>query len=61
MAMRPPLARELDLLEACLRAVPEFVERRRQDDETREEVAVETAAGPVKLGLAWVPESVPGR
>ena len=56
MEMRPAAAGELDLLEACLRAVPEFVRRRRQDDETREEIAVQTAAGPVKLALAWFAE-----
>ena len=32
LAMRPPLAWELELLEGCLRTVPEFVSRRKQDD-----------------------------
>ena len=59
--MRPASAGELDLLEACLRAVPEFVRRRRQDDETREEIAVQTAAGPVKLSLAWFAEGATTR
>ena len=54
--MRPASAGERDLLEACLRAVPEFVRRRRQNDETREEITVQTAAGPVKLALAWFAE-----
>ena len=61
LAMRLPLAGELFLLEVCLRALPDFVRRRRQDDATREEVAVQTATGPVKLALAWLPESVPAR
>jgi tetratricopeptide (TPR) repeat protein len=56
MAMRLPSAGELELMEACLRALPGFVERRRQDDTTRDEVTVQTTAGPVKLALAWVPE-----
>lgn len=61
MEMRPASAGELDLLEACLRAVPEFVRRRRQDDETREEIEVQTAAGPVKLSLAWFAEGATTR
>jgi len=56
MSMRPPLTWELELLEGCLRAVPEFVTRRKQDDSTREEFAVPTAAGALKLVLAWVAE-----
>src|SRR6516165_1463754 len=32
MTIRPPLAWELELSEACLRAIPDFVERRKQDD-----------------------------
>jgi hypothetical protein len=47
-------ARELELLEACLRAVPGFVARHRQDDPAREEVAVPAGAGEVRLALSWV-------
>jgi tetratricopeptide (TPR) repeat protein len=47
-------ARELALLEACLRAVPGFVARHRQDDPAREEVAVPAGAGEVRLALSWV-------
>ena len=53
-SMRQPLAGELELMEACLRAIPDFVERRRQDDATREEITIPSAAGPVTL--SWVPE-----
>ena len=56
--IRLPNAEELDMLEICLRAVPEFVKRRRQDDPTREEIMIHTATGPVKLALSWVPEPV---
>jgi tetratricopeptide (TPR) repeat protein len=56
MSRRPPLAWELELLEGCLRAVPGFVERRRQDDPTREEVTVPLGSGELKLGLSWVVE-----
>ncbi len=55
MAHRPPLGWELELLEGCMRAVPEFVRRRRQDDYTPEEFTVPTALGELKLTLAWVP------
>src|SRR4051794_37000967 len=56
LSMRPPLAWELELLEGCLRAVPEFVRRRPQDDPAAEEVTVPVASGELKLVLAWVPE-----
>jgi len=54
LSTRPPLAWELELMEACLRAIPDFVERRRQDDPTREEATVAAASGELKLGLSWV-------
>lgn len=54
--MRPPLAWELELLEGCLRAVPVFVNRRKQDDMTPEELTVPTASGPLRLTLSWVVE-----
>ncbi len=41
-------------MEACLRAIPDFVDRRGQDDPTREETTVRTAGGEVTLGLSWV-------
>ncbi|MGH3626808.1 MAG: DUF6930 domain-containing protein, partial [Sciscionella sp.] len=37
-SLRPPLAWELELVAACLRAVPDFVNRHTQDDPAREEM-----------------------
>ncbi len=51
-SMRPPLAWELDLLEGCLRALPEFARKK-----TRRlaplAVTVPTAGGELPLLLAW--------
>jgi tetratricopeptide (TPR) repeat protein len=55
-SMRPPVAWELELMEGCLRAVPDFVRRHTQDDPTREEVTVPVASGDLRLGLSWVTE-----
>ncbi|WP_435016942.1 DUF7309 domain-containing protein [Tundrisphaera sp. TA3] len=57
LSMRPPLSWEIDLLDACLRALPDFIARRRSDDPTRELVPVLGTPGPIELGLSWVPES----
>src|SRR4051794_27729490 len=47
LSMRPPLAWELELMEACLRAVPAFVNRRRQEvSEPAKEVAKGQSQGP---------------
>ena len=55
LSMRPPLAWELELMEGCLRAVPEFVTRHRRA--TRgEEMTVPVASGELKLVLSWVEE-----
>jgi tetratricopeptide (TPR) repeat protein len=56
MSTRPPLAWELELMEGCLRAIPDFVRRRPQDDTTREPVTVPVASGPLDLVLSWVGE-----
>jgi len=56
LSLRPPLAWELELLEGCLRAVPEFVARHSQGDPAREEMTVPVASGPLKLVLSWVGE-----
>jgi hypothetical protein len=56
MSLRPPLAWELELMEGCLRAVPDFVARHSQDDPAREEMAVPVASGPLQLALSWVVE-----
>jgi len=44
-------------MEGCLRAVPDFVNRRRQDDSARDEFTVPVASGQLKLGLSWVIEN----
>lgn len=61
LSMRPPLAWELELMEGCLRAVPEFVSRHLQDDPTRGTMTVPAASGPLTLALSWVGEAERGR
>ncbi|HXG10602.1 MAG TPA: hypothetical protein VNK04_12645 [Gemmataceae bacterium] len=56
LTIRPPLKWELELMEACLRTVPGFVDRRRPDDPSPEEVTVPAAGGELRLTLAWVPD-----
>jgi len=53
-SLRPPLAWELELMEACLRSIPDFVNRRRQDDTTPETMTVALESGKRHLDLAWV-------
>ncbi len=57
MSMRPPLASELELMEGVLRAVLDFVNRRRQDDATKETTTVPAATGELRLVLGWVTEA----
>jgi hypothetical protein len=38
----------------CLRAIPEFINRRQQNDPAKEEVTVPVASGSLTLELAWV-------
>jgi tetratricopeptide (TPR) repeat protein len=61
VSMRRPLAWELELVEGCLRAVPELVTRHPQGDAAREEMAVPVASGELKLVLSWVEEAGAGR
>jgi tetratricopeptide (TPR) repeat protein len=56
LSMRPPLGWELELMEGCLRAVPDFVKRRSQDDPSKEEFIVPAASGELRLVLSWVVE-----
>ena len=55
LSMRPPLAWELQLLEGCLRAVPEFARKK-----TRRlaplAITVPTAGGELPLTLSWADE-----
>jgi hypothetical protein len=50
MAVRPPLAWELELLEGCLRAVPAFVARAAR---TPARMTVPISTGDLTLELAW--------
>jgi hypothetical protein len=57
LSSRPPLAWELELMEGCLRAIPDFVTRRKQDDPAREEVPLPLPSGDLRLVLSWVGEA----
>ncbi len=50
MAVRPPLAWELELLEGCLRAIPPFLTRA---ERTSARMAVPVSSGELTLELAW--------
>jgi hypothetical protein len=50
MAVRPPLAWEMGLLEGCLRAVPPFLTRR---ERTPARMTVPISTGELTLDLAW--------
>ncbi|MBV8076943.1 MAG: tetratricopeptide repeat protein [Planctomycetaceae bacterium] len=56
MTMRPPLAWELELMEGCLRAVPDFVARHPLDDPSTARVTVPVASGELGLVLSWAVE-----
>ena len=53
-SLRPPLAWELELLEGCLRAVPEFMAAHRPSDTTPQRMSVPVASGDLPLVLSWV-------
>jgi ST7 protein len=57
LVMRPPLSWELDLMDACLRVLPDFVARRAPDDTTKELVPVPGSGSPLELSLCWIEES----
>ena len=54
LSMRPPTTQELELLEAVLRAVPDFVSRRRQGDPTKETMTVPAASQELRVVLGWI-------
>jgi hypothetical protein len=54
LTMRQPLAWELELMEGCLRAVPEFVAKHPADQPATEEMTVPVASGELRLTLSWV-------
>ncbi len=57
LSMRPPLSWEIELMDACLRVLPDFVARRAPDDTTRELVPVPGSDPPMELGLCWIEEA----
>ena len=57
LSMRPPLAWEIDLMDACLRVLPDFVARRKPDDLAKELVPVPGSQPPLELTLCWLEES----
>jgi hypothetical protein len=50
MAMRPPLAWELELAEGCLRAIPSFLKRKSREPAR---MVVPAAGGELELELDW--------
>lgn len=58
MSLRQRLAWELELMQGCLRAVPEFVNRRKKDDPVNEEFTGLVASGQLKLAMSWVIEEM---
>jgi hypothetical protein len=58
MEMRPPTADELALMEACLRALPDFIERHPRDDLRPESVRVRAGSGERTLTLTWIPPEI---
>ena len=56
MSMRPPLSWELELLEGCLRAIPDFVDGHRPGDTDTVRMTVSVATRSLDLDLSWVGE-----
>ena len=56
LTMRPPLAWELRLLEACLRSIPDFIDHHDRDDPRPLVREVATGSGPLTVALSWVTE-----
>jgi hypothetical protein len=54
MTLRPPLAWELELMEGCLRAIPEFVAKHHSGDTSQHKMTVPVASGELDLVLSWV-------
>ncbi len=54
LVMRPPLSWELELLEGCLRAIPELVAKYDPGDTRPHRMVVPVAAGELPIVLSWV-------
>jgi hypothetical protein len=61
LSMRPPLVWEMEVLEACLRTLPDFVARRPSEDTTPESLVVSVASKQLDLTLGWVEDKPPPR
>jgi tetratricopeptide (TPR) repeat protein len=57
LSLRPPLAWELELLEGCLRAIPDFVAQHRPGDTTTHRVTVPVVTGELELDMSWVEDA----
>ncbi|MFO0907867.1 MAG: tetratricopeptide repeat protein [Isosphaeraceae bacterium] len=54
LTMRPPLSWELQLIEATLRALPDFLIHHDRGDSDPEAFTVATGLGPLRLELSWI-------
>ena len=54
MSIRPPLTWELELMEGCLRALPEFVARHKPGDTQSYPMVVPVNSDELRLTLAWI-------
>jgi hypothetical protein len=54
LAGQPPEAGEVELMAACLQAVPDFVSHHPPDDSAREETTLQVPSGELRLILSWV-------
>jgi hypothetical protein len=51
-AIRPPLAWELELLEGCLRTIPEFLSKKQTSGSKSQEMS----SGTLTMRLSWIPQ-----
>ncbi len=56
MVLRPPLSWEIVLLEACLRAIPDFLSQHRPGDTAQHRVTAPVSTGKLDLVFSWVPD-----
>lgn len=54
LSMRPPFGWELELMQGCLRTIPDFVARHSIDDPAKYEATITVPSGEFRLSLSWV-------
>lgn len=54
LSMRPPLGWEIELMQGCLKAIPDFIDQHPLDDLAKYESVVKVASGELRLSLSWV-------